>query len=104
MNLGQSFRVTAAIAACTAVAAQAALAAGEQKNVRPFTASASRSATTSAGWNATVAAERAAATAEANKFDSTRAYAALERYLSTITGTGEAKNEAPFTRTVGRSA
>jgi hypothetical protein len=114
MNLGQSFRITVAVAACTAVAAQAALAAGEQKNMRPFTAQ-SHSKTTGVGLTmpaTAVAADLAAEAREANGFDSIRAFAAeaLERYLhhaSAVTstlGTGEPKNQGPFTRPVGRSA
>jgi hypothetical protein len=113
MRLARTFRLTLAIAACTAATAQASLAGGEPKTLPPFTTPVSKAKTTPAMIipASAIAAGRAAIVAEPkNVFPFTQAFAtdALERYLGRVsgvrsnTGSGEAKNEAPFTHSVGR--
>ena len=114
MRLTRTFRLTLAIAACTAATAQAALAGGGPKNPPSSTtpvSTARTTATTIIPASAGIAAARAAIVAEPkNVFPFTQAFAAdaLERYLGRVsgvrsnTGSGEAKNEAPFTLPVSR--
>ena len=113
MRLTRTFRLTLAIAACTAATAQAALAGGEPKNPPSSTTpiSTARTTATTIIPASAIAAARAAIVAEPkNVFPFTQAFAAdaLERYLGRVsgvrsnTGSGEAKNEAPFTLPVSR--
>jgi hypothetical protein len=114
MTLSRTLKTTAAVALCTAAAAQAALAAGEQKNVRPFTDPAKTNQSTANATipGSTVASAWTAVVGDAKNLQPfTRAVAetdALARYLhqnqhaATITSVGEPKNELPFTLVVGR--
>ena len=114
MTLFRTLKTSAAVALCTAAVAQAALAAGEQKNVRPFTDPAKTSQSTS---NATIPGSTVAQawTAVAGDAKNLRPFTrplaetdALARYLNqsqrtaTVTSVGEPKNELPFTLVADR--
>jgi hypothetical protein len=114
MTLSRTLKTAAAVALCTAATAQAALAAGEQKDVRPFTDPARTSLPAS---NATIPGSLVAQAWTAVVGDAknlrpfTRPLAesdALARYLrqnrpgATTTTGGEPKDELPFTVVVAR--
>ena len=114
MTLSRTLKTAAAVALCTAAAAQSALAAGEQKNTLPFTDPAATSQSTS---NATIPGSTVARAWRAMVGDAknlqpfTRPLAetdAVARYLrqnqhdATITSVGEPKNELPFTLVADR--
>jgi len=91
MRVHPSFRLTLAIAACTAATAQVAFAGGETKNLQPFTTPVSKARATTAPIipASAIASARAATVAEPkNVFPFTRAFAAdaLERYLGRVDG------------------
>jgi hypothetical protein len=109
MTLSRTLKTSAAVALCTAAVAQAALAAGEQKNVRPFTdpAKTNQSSSSATIPGSTVASAWTAMVGDAKNLQPfirpLAATDALERYLrqnqhaATITSVGEPKNELPFT-------
>jgi hypothetical protein len=111
MNLARTLQITFATAACTAVAAQAALAAGEPKNTTPFTRLVTHGQSTQVTLSPSAIADaRTAIRGEAkNQLPFTLHVGdALARFLSQpLPATngeqrGEPKNEAPFTRNIGQ--
>ena len=110
MNFTRTLQITFATAACAAVAAQATLAAGEPKNMAPFTRLVTHGQATQFTLSPSAIADaRAVIRGETkNQLPFTLHVSdALARFLNqplpAASGQwGEPKNDAPFTRKVGQ--
>ena len=114
MTLSQTLKTATAVALCTAATAQAALATGEQKNVRPFTepAQTGRSIANATIPGSVVASAWTAIVGDAKNLrpftrplaetDALARYLRQDRQTATIAAAGEPKNELPFTLVADR--
>ena len=114
MTLFRTLKTATTVALCTAAAAQAALATGEEKNVRPFTDPAKTGQSTAIATisGATVASAWTAIVGDAKNLrpftrplaetDALGRYLYQNRHTATITTIGEPKNELPFTLVADR--